>query len=241
LKPARAWRLKPPRSFRERAKVPLEIDHVIVCCDVGAPQAEALVDAGVLEGSGNVHAGQGSANRRFFFQNAYLELLWIDDLAQAKREPARRTRLWERWQRRGEGASPFGIALRPSDLQTGERPPFPTWAYHAPYLPANVAIGIALNTPLSEPEFLHIAFATQPGAKRREPLQHPVGLSRLTGVRIGGPHGDGVRSQAAKAVAAGGLVAFFEAPDHVMELVFDDGTRERRVDVRPALPLIVRS
>ena len=167
--------------------MPLEIDHLIVCCDPGAPEAEALIAAGLIEGSSNVHAGQGSANRRFFFENAYLELLWIDDPAQAKREPVRRTRLWERWLRRDASACPFGIAFRPSDPAAETLPPFPTWAYHAPYLPAQVSIGIALATPLAEPEFLYLTFATRPDAKRREPIEHPAGLRRLTGVRVGLP------------------------------------------------------
>lgn len=217
----------------------LEVDHVIVCCAPGAPEAEALVAAGLIEGSSNVHAGQGSANRRFFFENAYLELLWIDDPAQAKREPVRRTRLWERWLRRDASACPFGIAFRPSDPAAETLPPFPTWAYHAPYLPAQVSIGIALATPLAEPEFLYLTFATRPDAKRREPIEHPAGLRRLTGVGVGLPS-SGVRSYAAKAVAELGLVSWFDAPAYAIELTFDDGADERSIDLRPTLPLIVR-
>lgn len=217
----------------------LEIDHVILCCNPGAPEAEALIAAGLREGSSNVHAGQGSANRRFFFENAYIELLWIDDPVQAKREPVRRTRLWERWLRRDGSACPFGIALRPSDPDAEALPPFPTWAYHAPYLPAPVSIGLALATPLAEPEFLYLNFATRPDAKGREPIAHPAGPRRLTGVRVGlPPHGAG--SHAAAAVADLGLVAWFEAPAYRMELSFDDGASGRTADFGPALPLLLR-
>ncbi len=160
-----------------------------------------------------MHAGQGSANRRFFFENAYLELLWIDDPAAAKREPARRTRLWERWRRRDASACPFGIAFRPLDPAAETLPPFPTWAYHAPYLPAQVSIGIALATPLSEPEFLYLPFATRPDAKGREPIAHPAGLRQLTGVRIGLPPStmrsqagaSGCRSRIARVVRCAGI------------------------------------
>ncbi|MGA8533289.1 MAG: VOC family protein [Candidatus Tumulicola sp.] len=219
----------------------LELDHVIVCCGAGAPEAAALTGAGFVEGSSNVHPGQGTANRRFFFHNAYLELLWVADLDEARREPARRTRLWERWLRRQDGACPFGIALRPLDPEPSDAPPFPTWAYHAPYLPAQVSIGIALATPLAEPEFLYLNFATPPGAKQREPMTHPSGLVRLTGVRIGMPSPTDVRSQAARAASAAGLVSYYPASGYVMELVFDAGTNDRSVDLRPALPLLLRS
>ena len=218
--------------------MPLEIDHLIICCDRGAPEAEALTAYGLLEGSSNVHAGQGSANRRFFFENAYLELLWIDDPAQAKREPVRRTRLWERWQRRDTSACPFGVALRPQDLEAETLPPFPTWAYHAPYLPAQVSIGIALATRLTEPEFLFITFATRPESKGREPTSHPAGLRRLTAARIGLPV-SGARSHAANALAGLGLLSWFEAPEYVMELTFDQGAAGRSADFRPGLPLLV--
>jgi hypothetical protein len=33
----------------------------------------------LTEGTPNIHPGQGTANRRFFFRNAMLELLWVND------------------------------------------------------------------------------------------------------------------------------------------------------------------
>jgi hypothetical protein len=221
--------------------VNLELDHLILLCDVDAPEAEALLRAGLVEGSSNVHAGQGTANRRFFFQNAYLELLWVCDLAQTRREPAYRTRLWERWLRRNQGGCPFGIALRPIDPTAGDTPPFPTWAYHAPYLPARVSIGIAIATPLAEPEFLHVTFATRPAAKKREPMNESSGFSRLETVRLGMPPGASPRSQAAKVTSQLGLISFYAATEYVMELTFDGNSGARHVDLRPALPLVLRS
>jgi hypothetical protein len=218
----------------------VELDHVICCCDVGAPEADALAAAGLREGSSNTHPGQGTANRRFFLANAYIELLWVDDLAQARSEPAYRTRLWERWLRRRDGACPFGIALRPATPDADIPPPFPTWAYHAPYLPPQVSIGIALATPLTEPEFLQIAFATRPDAKNIEPLKHPLGVRTLTGVRIGTPDRE-PQSPAAKAMRADGLVSFYVAPEFVMELTFGGGANARYDDLRPVLPLVLRS
>jgi Glyoxalase-like domain len=55
--------------------MPLEVDHVFICCSSGAPAAEALVRLGLREGSPNTHPGQGTANRRFFFGNAFLDKL----------------------------------------------------------------------------------------------------------------------------------------------------------------------
>lgn len=214
------------------------LDHFVLICDPGAPQADALTKLGLVEGSGNVHHGQGTANRRFFFNNAYLELLWVEDLNEARHDLAFRTRLWERWLRRHEGACPFGIALRPDDPAYAEEPPpFPTWAYHAPYLPPQVSIGIALATPLTEPEFLYMNFATSPQSKVREPLQHPLGFREITQVRIASPAR--AQSQAAKTVAALGI-ASFTGGEYVTELFFDHAAKGQTADLRPALPLILR-
>lgn len=214
------------------------LDHFVLICDPGAPQADALTRLGLVEGTGNVHDGQGTANRRFFFNNAYLELLWVDDLNESRRDLAFRTRLWERWLRRHEGACPFGIALRPDDPADAEEPPpFPTWAYHAPYLPPQVSIGIALATPLTEPEFLYMNFATSPQSKAREPMEHPLGLREITHVHVASPAR--AQSQAAKTAATFGI-ASFTAGDYVTELFFDRAAKGQTADLRPALPLILR-
>ena len=85
------------------APMALALDHVFVCTAVGAPEAEALVAAGFAEGSGNTHPGQGTACRRFFFENAFLELFWVHDEREARGPETAPTRLWERWRDRADG------------------------------------------------------------------------------------------------------------------------------------------
>jgi hypothetical protein len=90
------------------------LDHAFVCVAAGGPEGERLVRFGLTEGPPNRHPGQGTANRRFFFRNAMLELLWVEDEAEATSALVARTRLWERWRYRETGASPFGVCLRPA-------------------------------------------------------------------------------------------------------------------------------
>jgi hypothetical protein len=104
----------------------LELDHLFICTAPGAPEAEEFVRFGLREGPPNQHPGQGTANRRFAFANAMIELLWVSDAQEAQSERSRRTLLWERWSGREGEASPFGICVRPVDSQnTGS--PFPAW------------------------------------------------------------------------------------------------------------------
>jgi hypothetical protein len=58
-----------------------------------------------------VHPGQGTANRRFFFANAFLELLWIADEEEVRN--GKRAHHAARAPERGD-ASPFGICFRPT-------------------------------------------------------------------------------------------------------------------------------
>jgi len=46
----------------------MEIDHIFIFVS-SKDLADELVSFGLTEGSGNVHKGIGTANRRFFFEN----------------------------------------------------------------------------------------------------------------------------------------------------------------------------
>ena len=62
----------------------IELDHLFVCTDPGAPKAEKLVQFGLHEGPPNQHPGQGTACRRFSFANAMIELFWVSDASEAQ-------------------------------------------------------------------------------------------------------------------------------------------------------------
>jgi hypothetical protein len=69
------------------------VDHVFVCTTPRAEAAELLTRAGLVEGAPNRHPGQGTACRRFFFSNAMLELIWLENEAEARSEQTRMTKL----------------------------------------------------------------------------------------------------------------------------------------------------
>jgi hypothetical protein len=214
------------------------LDHVFVCCAEGAPEADRLNRLGLAEGSSNTHPGQGTASRRFFFENAYLELFWVTDAREAQEEPAARTRLWSRWSARGEEASPFAVILRPGDAEDAP-PPFPSWAYHPPYLPPPLAIHVAEGTPLSEPAFFYLGFARGAGHMPPQPRDHALGVRLIGAVEIGGPRA-GAPSAAAQFVQDAGLVQLVPSERHRMTITFDDGRTGEGADLHPHLPLVLR-
>jgi hypothetical protein len=213
------------------------LDHVFIFCSVGGAEAEALTRLGLEEGSANTHPGQGTACRRFFFSDAYLELLWVSDPLEAQSAAVLPTGLSERWSMRGDGACPFGIVLRPTDDTVDVEPPFASRPYKTQYMPPGVSIDVALETPLAGPAFFYLGF--QRGAARRgqEPVGHELPAKSLTGVTVWRPaSGD---SQAARSLQAAGLVTFHDADDYLLELRFE-GAGTGRAELRPALPLTLR-
>jgi hypothetical protein len=142
--------------------VTAELDHVFLCTSPDAPEAGCLSAFGLTEGTPNVHPGQGTASRRFFFWNAYLELLWVSNPVEAQSETTRPTRLWERWQGKDQGTCPFGIGLRPG-VGENQKPPFATWEYRPAYLPAPLRIEVGMNCELlTEPFLFFLPFALPP-------------------------------------------------------------------------------
>lgn len=211
----------------------LELDHVFVCTAPGAPEAEELVRLGLREGPPNEHPGQGTANRRFAFANAMLELLWVSDAREAQSECARRTLLWERWSGRKSEASPFGICVRPADSPNTE-PPFASWEYRPAYLPDPLLMHIA-ETGAEEPMWVYLSFQRRVDRERRF-LEHPIGVREITGLALTSPVP--LRSAASQRMVASEILSSRQGARSLLEIEFDGRQRNQMVDFRPHLPLV---
>lgn len=204
---------------------------------VDAPEGARLRRLGLPEGAPNTHPGQGTACRRFIFCNAYLELLWVCDEHEAQSETVRKTQLWDRWVDRQGVACPFGVILRSTGDDVG--PPFDTWEYRPPYLPAPLAIHVACEVPLTEPAFFYLPFQrsrAQLGPKGADPGKVAAAITHIT---IGGPVA--AQSMAAQmAHTAGWFATQGSERQYVMMLRLDEGRRGVAVDLRPDLPLVLQ-
>jgi Glyoxalase-like domain len=214
------------------------LDHAFIACAAGAPEADALLRLGFVEGSSNSHPGQGTANRCFFFENFMLELLWVADAAEAQSERTRRTRLWERCERREVGVCPFGIVFVAAVEPTAPAP-FPVWSYAPIYLPAGMAMQIAEGTTLGEPELLYLPFLRRGARRPDEPVIHALPIRQISGLAVGVPRL--AELSAASRIAEGrALFRYFESPQPMLEILFE-GPSDMRIDLRPDLPLLFRS
>ncbi len=219
-----------------------ELDHLFILTKPGAPAAQKLIDFGLTEGPSNIHPGQGTANRRFFFQNAMVELLWVHDQEETRSELTAPTTLGQRFQHRGQAASSFGLCLRSSQASSTE-PPFPGWQYHPTYLPESLFVWIGNNvTQLAEPFLFYLSFGGRPDAKpvdRRSPLEHSIGFKEITAVHIQLPHCTQL-SPELQAVAAVDGIALAPGETEHLEITFDQGIAGQSISFAPELPLSFR-
>jgi hypothetical protein len=162
----------------------LYLDHVFVCTSAGAPEAQLLLDAGFVEGTRNVHPGQGTSNRRFFFEHGFLELLWVHDEREATSALTRPTRLWERWSQRAGRANPFGICFS-SPSGADQALPFASWAYEPVYLPKGKRIHFVQGAALSEPELFALGWPQPPAVMAAQPRAHGQPLRSMSAVSVG--------------------------------------------------------
>lgn len=220
----------------------VEFDHLFICASAGGAEADLLAAFGLAEGGPNTHPGQGTACRRFFFGNCYLELLWVCNASEARSETTRPTQLYERWENRAAGACPFGLGFRPR-IPNEDRAPFTSWEYRPSYLPPGTSIHIAANTNVqTEPMLFYLPFARRPDSyppAKQQPSRHSAGLHEVTSITVSGPYGDDP-SPAMSAAAASGVVQFRVRPDYLVEIGFDHESRGQQADFRPLLPLAFR-
>lgn len=173
----------------------MQLDHILVFVDPAGPEPAALAALGLRESFRRAHPGQGTANACYCFDNAYLELLWLTDSAEAGGTAAARLQLAARAGWRWSGASPFGIALRGG---TADTPPFPAWDYRPPYLPEGQSIPVAV---FSDDPSQPLVFRS-PGDSRPDawpaarwpggspgPRQAAAGLAEIVEVTLGLPQG----------------------------------------------------
>lgn len=201
--------------------------HVFVFVSPGAPEAQALRDIGMVESFQRRHPGQGTANSCWCFDNAYLELLWVEDADELASPQIRRTALAERSDWHRTGAAPFGIGLRGTMR-------FPTFDFRAPYLPEGTVIPVALASGDARQPFLF----RSPGEGRPDQWtdgsagerQHAAGLSEIVGLSM---ELSAAPSEALRRLERDGLLSLGRAVAPRLELTLSrkDGGPPRRLSL----------
>jgi len=231
------------------AAAELEFDHVWIMVTRDAPQRTALEHAGLkISPNVNRNDGQGTASISTEFLNAYIELMWPDPtVAVAPGAERGVEKFKQRMNWRTSGWSPLGIALHRTGL--GPSLPFPTWSIAPRWMPAGAAIEIL--TPRDdtkspsfsiEPPVLAVSEEANRKLAENDPkralFQHPIGVERVTAIRI-------VRPKAYQPIAPftylekAGVFKSEQGNEWAIDVTFDHGRKAQTRDLRPDLPLII--
>jgi hypothetical protein len=238
------WFATPAHARAQARRV--ELDHVFIVVTPGAvAEIAALRSAGLtVPSEPSKHEGQGTASVSVLFENAYLELIWVDSSVSVEPEHASTVQWFrnaEAW--RMNGRSPFGLGLRrlPGDSAAL---PVPVRLEPAAWLPAGTAYEL-LHQPsdtLAADFFVvpaNIALPTWIARRRErapERLQHPSGGRTITLVRM---HGAPEHEPTAFRVLRPQPVDIVRGSALLLELHLDGGIGGHRVDLRPVLPLVL--
>jgi hypothetical protein len=235
---------------------PLERDHVFVWISKNAEEVVLLERLGLTTDHHIYrHTGQGTASMSFQFENAYLEMIWVEDEEAAAKKDAEEgsggAHFIERFRWKQSGASPFGVGLRRRAGASGALP-FATRKYRAPWMEPNTFIDVALSASnirepmyfvvpeymaLPSPEKLNALMQAKPGVKAL--FTHSLGVHKLTDVKV---TVSGVASPSATAslLSKNGVAKIESGEAPGLELVFDGGSQGKSINVRPALPITLR-
>jgi hypothetical protein len=157
-------------------------DHIFIFTNDQGKVADQLVAFGLKEGSNRVHAGQGTTNRKFYFENFFLEILWVHDETEINSELIKPIGLWQRANYQSNGFSPFGLCI----VNTDETDKFfeNAFKYQPAYFPEGTTIDILKNE--HQPNFpwtFRLPFKGQKKNKT-EPINHQNGIVELTKIEF---------------------------------------------------------
>jgi hypothetical protein len=225
----------------------MELDHVFIFTESPEQVASSLHSFGLIEGSPNTHPGQGTACRRFFFENAYLELVWVSSEEEVKSQDIAETQLWQRSQYRKTHYCPFGICFRNSNSENNSGALIfeDGWKYKPPYIPEGIYVNVASNTNYpAEPMLFEMPFFRRTpkdySPERIQPLNHARGFTEITKVILALPTTVENLSPSMRKVIDDSIVAILPKSNFSVTVEFDHCLKGATQDFNPLIPLSVR-
>ena len=210
----------------------LTLDHIFIITQPGAELADKLIALGMVEGSSNTHPGQGTANRRFFFDGFVLEFVYVSDAHEAATGAGQRLEVLQR--SRNKDASPFGLVARLADGST--EPAFDHWLYYPDYFGEDMCFFVGDNsTQWQEP--LCICMPSALPMRSAVPANYANVEWGLTTVEITVP--DSGVSPVLEHFSGMEMVDVKAGGGHHLALEFNNRAAGSSADLRPQLPLML--
>lgn len=212
----------------------MELDHIFIFTPKPGNEADCLVESGLVEGPGNKHPGQGTANRRFFFKNCYLEILWVENEEELMSEQVAPSMLWQRSGTNIKKASPFGLCLS-NTIDTN--PVFKNAIkYNPPYFSGDMTIDVIAN--INAPGYPWV-FRLPPeiysNTKPKKP-KYPINDLFVSRVIFAFP-AKNKPDPGMEFLGKERWIAFEQGPDFHLTMEFDNGKQGEKVNLMGTLPL----
>lgn len=200
----------------------MKIDHIFIFSSNSGVEADELVKFGLTEGSSRTHLGQGTTNRKFYFENFFLEILWVHNQLEIQNERTQPTKLWERSNFKNNEYLPFGFCLindEDSEL---------IFANSSTYQPVYFPDGKTIDF-ITEPQLPWIFRLPYNGHKKEmnEPLDHPKKLRKLTKTTFRTPEVNEVTESIQK--LSGGTIDFLKSKEFDLILEFDNAKSNQEI------------
>ena len=226
----------------------LEIDHIFVCTTKDAESISVLQELGLHCSNQAVqHFKQGTASKIIFFENTYLELIWIEDKHLVEQQSVHTgVHTLSRLHGQHTRASPFGVGLRRKfnhgNLRSHSN------LYWSEWMRSQMSISFAAENLVNQeepfcfmiPDSIALTAWLEPSLTAHQKLiSHPLGVKKLTSVKIT-INSDKHLTDAMSLLSTHSAVAIERGESPLLELTFDEGIREKNLDARPILPILLK-
>ncbi|HIK08377.1 MAG TPA: VOC family protein [Trichormus sp. M33_DOE_039] len=224
----------------------LEVDHIFICVE-SAPELDFFAKQGLTLAQTSVEQPErGTASHIIFFENFYLEFVWIEDEVAAEIYAVRtgidflaRSRRYDR------KISPFGMALR---QQSRTRPSLDEYDFRSPLAESELLLSFSSENLVAQTEPLCFVIPDAialPRLKRNFPnlqqqwMSHALGLKKMTGIEISAVSGDHL-TQPLSLLSQDGVVQI-ESGSPCVQLTFDNRVQRGIIDARKIdIPLVLK-
>lgn len=204
----------------------MDIDHIFIFTDDNGKVANELVEFGLTEGSSRIHKGQGTTNRKFYFDNFYFEILWVHNSIELRSEQTKPTGLWRRSEYKTNGYSPFGLCM--VNIDETKHIFNNAFKYQPDYFPKDQVIDIIKNEHQPDlPWTFRLPFKGQ-NRNIDEPKSHKNGISVLT--RVSFEYQKISDNSFIRDFGVDSNIEFIQTSRNWLNLTFDNNKQRKRKD-----------
>ena len=205
----------------------MTIDHIFIFTNSKGKVADQLISLWLTEGSSRIHKGQGTTNRKFYFENFFLEILWVHDENEIKSDLVKPTGLWHRANFQTNNFSPFGLCL--VNTEDTDNLFEKSLKYQPDYFPTGLSIDILPND--NQPELPWTFRLPFKGHKKNEvePTVHANGIKQLTKAQFTCRNLDD--DNFTEKFKNESKIKFVAGSDLKLLLTFDDNRQRRQIQI----------